>query len=215
MSAFIQDLEAFKAERLAPIIGAGRTSLDGGAGGDAKAMLQVALANEINVSELAATWMPTTTELDVKLAFARQSGDEAGHFMLVADRLRTLGFDVDSFRAPGDNPLFRYLQSLTSTVERIAAGLFTLESLAYAVNENFMAFCAARGDEETVRIYREYIQPDERAHQELGQRLLAKYATTPALEQVARDTVAKVLEIAASTRAKAAERLGSACFPGC
>jgi uncharacterized ferritin-like protein (DUF455 family) len=159
--------------------------------------------------------MPSTPEVDVKLAFARQAGDEAGHFMLVADRLRALGFDVDGFRPPADSPLFRYLQSLTTTVERIAAGLFTLESIAYGVNENFMAFCAARGDDETVRIYREYIQPDERAHQQLGQRLLAKYATTPALEQIARDTVGKLLEIAATTRAKAAEKLGSACFPGC
>jgi uncharacterized ferritin-like protein (DUF455 family) len=215
MSAFVRDLEAFKSERLAPIVAAGRVSLEGGVAGDPKAMLQIALANEINVSELAAVWMPTTSELDVKLAFARQAGDEAGHFMLVADRLRAIGFDVDGFRAPGDSPLFRYLQSLTTTVERIAAGLFTLESIAYAVNENFMAFCAARGDDETVRIYREYIQPDERAHQELGQRLLAKYVTSVELEQVARDTVAKVLEIAATTRAKAAEKLGSACFPGC
>jgi uncharacterized ferritin-like protein (DUF455 family) len=213
--AFIAALEAFKAERLAPIVGAGRMSIEDGADGDAKAMLQVALANEINVSELAASWMPSTPEVDVKLAFARQAGDEAGHFMLVADRLRALGFDVDGFRPPADSPLFRYLQSLTTTVERIAAGLFTLESIAYGVNENFMAFCAARGDDETVRIYREYIQPDERAHQQLGQRLLAKYATTPALEQIARDTVGKLLEIAATTRAKAAEKLGSACFPGC
>ena len=215
MSAFIESLEVFKAERLAPIVGAGRMSLEGGATGDATAMLQVALANEINVSELAALWVPTTAEVDVKLAFARQAGDEAGHFMVVSDRLRALGFDVDGFRAPTESPLFRYLQSLTTTVERIAAGLFTLESIAYGVNENFMAFCTAMGDAETVRIYREYIQPDERAHQELGQKLLAKYANTPALEQLARDTVAKVLDIAAATRAKAAEKLGSACFPGC
>ncbi len=215
MSTFVRDLEAFKTERLAPIVAAGRVSLEGGSGGDAKAMLQIALANEINVSELAALWMPTTSEVDVKLAFARQAGDEAGHFMLVADRLRDIGFDVDGFRAPADSPLFLYLRGLTTTVERIAAGLFTLESIAYAVNENFMAFCAARGDSETVRIYREYIQPDERAHQELGQRLLAKYATSPELEQLARDTVGKLLEIAAATRAKAAEKLGSACFPGC
>jgi uncharacterized ferritin-like protein (DUF455 family) len=214
VSTLIEELEAFKRERLAAIAGAGRTSLAGGAEGDAKAMLQIALANEINVSELAATWMPTTAELDVKLAFARQAGDEAGHFMLVADRLRALGFDPDSFRAP-ENPLFAYLRGLTTTVERVAAGLFTLESIAYAVNENFMAFCAARGDVETVRIYREYIQPDERAHQELGQRLLEKYATTPELQQVARDTVGRVLELAAATRAKAAEKLGTACFPGC
>ena len=158
--AFVEQLEAWKSERLAPIVGAGQTSLAlaASAPGDAIQLLQIALANEINVSELAAAWMPSTRELDVKIAFARQAGDEAGHFQLVADRLTALGFDVASF-APTDNPLFQYLRSLTTTVERIAAGLFTLESIAYGVNENFMAFCAQRGDVETVRIYREYIQP--------------------------------------------------------
>lgn len=214
-NTFVQELETFKAERLTPIVGAGRTSLADGAPGDATKMLQVALANEISVSELAATWMPSTTEIDVKLAFARQAGDEAGHFQLVAERLSALGFDVAGFRAPGENPLFQYLKALSTTVERIAAGLVTLESIAFAVNENFMTFCDRRGDAETVRIYRQYIQPDERAHQQLGQRLLARYATTPELQQAARSAVARVLEIAAAARTQAAQRMGTACFPGC
>ena len=104
---------------------------------------------------------------------------------------------------------------LSSTVERIAAGLFTLESIAYAVNENFMTFCDRRGDAETVRIYREYIQPDERAHQQLGQRLLAKYATTPELQRAAWNAVARVIEIAAAARTQTAQRMETACFPGC
>jgi uncharacterized ferritin-like protein (DUF455 family) len=212
--AFVDELEYWKSQRLAPIVGAGRMSLGGDAQGDPTQLLQVALANEINVSELAAAWMPTTRELDVKLAFARQAGDEAGHFQLVADRLTALGFDTATF-AQTDNPLFQYLRSLTSSVARIAAGLFTLESIAYGVNENFMALCERRGDAETVRIYREYIQPDERAHQQLGQRLLAKYATTPELQEIARDTVTRLFEIASATRASAAARLGTACFPGC
>jgi len=211
---FVDALEAWKTERLAPLVGAGRTALSDAPAGDATQLLQVALANEINVSELAAAWMPSTRELDVKLAFARQAGDEAGHFQLVADRLTALGFDTATF-VPTDNAMFQYLRSLTTTVERIAAGLFTLESIAYGVNENFMALCERRGDAETVRIYREYIQPDERAHQELGQRLLVRHATTPELEQRARDTVGKLLELAGATRAAAAARLGTACFPGC
>jgi uncharacterized ferritin-like protein (DUF455 family) len=212
--SFIADLEAFKTERLAPIIGAGRLSLDG-ATGDPTALLHVALANEISVSELAAVWIPTTSEVDVKIAFARQAGDEANHFMLVNDRLVALGVDVSVWVPPPDNPLFQYMKQLSTTVERIAAGLFTLESIAHGVNENFMALCAQRGDHETVRIYREYIQPDELAHQQLGQRLLEKYATTDALRTIARDTVGKVLDIAQAARAKAAEKLGTACFPGC
>jgi uncharacterized ferritin-like protein (DUF455 family) len=214
---FVRDLEELKAARLAPIVGAGATALADGsaAAGDATRLLQIALANEISVSELAAAWMPTTPEVDVKIAFARQAGDEAGHFQLVAERLAALGFDAATFAPPGPNPLFAYMTGLATTVERVAAGLFTLESIAYGVNENFMAWCAQRGDAETVRIYREYIQPDERAHQELGQRLLAKYATTPELQAAARATVEKVLEIAAAARGAAAAKLGTACFPGC
>lgn len=169
----------------------------------------------MSVSELAALWIPTTKELDVKLAFAKQAGDEARHFETVAQRLAKLGFDAGAFTPPPDNALFAYLKTLATTVERIAAGLFTLESIAYGVNERFMALCAARGDDETVRIYREYIQPDEQAHQRLGGQLLAKYASTPELQAVARATVAKVLEIAGAARAQAAARLGTACFPGC
>jgi uncharacterized ferritin-like protein (DUF455 family) len=213
--AFVQELEAFKAERLAPIVRAGETSLAGDSPVDAKQLLQIALANEISVSELAAAWMPSTPEIDVKIALARQAGDEAGHFKLIAERLAALGFDLAAFRAPAETPLFQYLKGLSTTVERIAGGLFTLESIAYGVNENFMAFCDLCGDAETVRIYREYIQPDERAHQELGNRLLAKYATTPEGQRAARETVARVLEISAAARAQAAERIGSACFPGC
>jgi uncharacterized ferritin-like protein (DUF455 family) len=213
--ALVEELEEFKARRLTPLVGAGLTSLADGAKGEAQTLLQVALANEINVSELAAAWMPTTPEMDVKVAFARQAGDEAGHFQLVAERLTALGFDVAGFKMPAESPLFAYLRGLTRTVERVAAGLFTLESIAYAVNENFIAFCTQRGDAETARIYQAYIQPDERAHQQLGQRLLARYACEATLQRTARETVAKVLDIASAARAQAALRMGTACFPGC
>ena len=214
-TGFVQELEAFERERLALITGAGQTSLEGDTAGDSKQLLQVALGNEISVSELAAAWMPSTPELDVKIAFARQVGDEAGHFQLVADRLRALDFDVAGFRVPGPNPLFEYLRGLTTTVERVAGGLFALESIAYAVNQNFMAWCAQRGDDETVRIYREYIQPDERHHHELGRDLLAVHAIDAAAQTRVREVVGRVFEIASAARSHAAVKLGTACFPGC
>jgi hypothetical protein len=212
---FVDELEAFKTERVTAITRAGELALASEPSGDPASLLKVALANEISVSELAAAWVPTTHEVDVKIAFARQTGDEAGHFQLVAHRLGALGFDVAAFVPPADNPLFAYLKTLTSTVERIAAGLFTLESIAYAVNEQFMALCELRGDAETVRIYRDYIQPDERAHQRLGHELLSRYAVTAEQQTLARNAVGRVIDIAGETRSKAAERLGAACFPGC
>ncbi len=209
---FVDELAAHSNDRLAEIIDAGR-SAPGTA--DAKALLQVALVNEISVSELAASWVRSTAEIDVKIAFARQAGDEAGHFQLVADRLRALGFDVDGFVPPPVNPLFQYLATLESTVERVAAGLFALESIAYGVNENFIAYCRAHGDDETVRIYDKIIQPEEREPQAIGAVLLDKYVTSADDRARAIAAVDRVLEIARSTRAAAAARLGVTCFPGC
>lgn len=209
---FADELAAHAHDRLAAIIDAGRT---GAGDADANALLQVALVNEISVSELAASWVASTREVDVKLAFARQAGDEAGHFQLVADRLRAHGFDVDAFTPPPANPLFQYLATLETTVERIAVGLFTLESIAYGVNENFIAYCRAHGDTETVRIYETIIQPEEREHQAIGRALLDKYATSPEARARATATVDRVLEVATTSRAAAAKRLGVTCFPGC
>ncbi len=212
---FSEQLEAHAHDRLTGIIAAGQVAPGGAGGADAKALLQVALVNEISVSELAASWVASTPEVDAKLAFARQAGDEAGHFQLVADRLRAHGFDVDGFVPPTANPLFRYLATLDDTVERVAAGLFALESIAYGVNESFIAYCRARGDDETVRLYETIIQPEEREHQQIGRALLDKYATTPEAQARAIAAVDRVLELAAATRAAAAGRLGVACFPGC
>jgi len=209
---FIDELAARSHDRLTEIIDAGRAA-SGTA--DARALLQVALVNEIAVSELAAAWVGSTAELDVKIAFARQAGDEAGHFQLVAERLRALGFDVDGFVPPPKNPLFQHLATLERTVERVAAGLYALESIAYGVNENFMAYCRAHGDDETVRIYETIIQPEEREHQAIGRALLEKHATTADARARVIATVDRVLEIARSSRAAAASRLGVTCLPGC
>lgn len=43
-------------------------------------LLKVAFRNELEATEVAARWMATTPEVEVKLAFARQIGDEAKHY---------------------------------------------------------------------------------------------------------------------------------------
>lgn len=214
-TGFLRELEELKDGRLRDLVAGGAAPAPDPAGGGQVRLLQIALANEIGASEMAAAWMPSTAELDIKIALARQTGDEARHFQLVADRLEALGFDPAGFRPPASNPLFDYLRGLPGSVERVAAGLFTLESIAYGVNESFMLLCGERGDLETLRLYREFIQPDERAHQRLGAHLLETHATTPDLQARARAAVLKTIEIAAALRAGAAARLGTACFPGC
>src|ERR1041384_8174972 len=84
-------------------------------------LLRIALKNELEASEVAALWMNTTSELDVKLAFARQVGDEANHYRLIAERLDEMGVDTSKIdpREGGYSPLFESLRALQSTVARV------------------------------------------------------------------------------------------------
>src|SRR5947199_3016223 len=99
-------------------------------------LLKVALKNEIEATEIAARWLVTTDDVGVKLALARQVGDEAKHYRLIADRLGQLGIDAGAVDplAGGYGPLFKYLDTLTTTAERVAAGQFTREAIAVVKN---------------------------------------------------------------------------------
>lgn len=215
--AFVEELDTRNQEllrRLAP-----EATLEPEAAGDLSVinLLKVALKNEIEASESAARWMATTAEIDVKLALARQVGDEAKHYRLVADRLRELGFDPAGFDplAKGYGPLFQYLETLETTVERVAAGQFTREAIAIVKNRQFIDFCQAAGDEGTARLYREIIEPDERHHHELGRRLLLRYATTAEAQAAARQAARRTLELAEELQALALEKAGIHHAPGC
>ena len=84
--------------------------------------LKVALKNELEAAELAAFWIPSTPEVDVKLALARQAGDEARHYHLIEKHLETMGVSLDGFNptAEGYGPMYNLLRGLGSTVERVA-----------------------------------------------------------------------------------------------
>src|SRR4030095_404314 len=139
-------------------------------------LLKVALKNEVEATEIAARWLVRTDDVGVHLSVARQAGDEAKHYRLIADRLRELGFDARGFDplAKGYGPLFQYLDSLETTVERVAARQFTCESLAGVKTRQFIEFCERAGDGATATLYRDIIEPDERFHHELGRRLLLR-----------------------------------------
>jgi len=214
---FVRELDALNQEllrRLAP-----EATLKPEVEGDLSVvnLLKVALKNEVEASESAARWMSTTPEIDVKLALARQVGDEAKHYRLIADRLAELGFDARGFNplAKGYGPLFQYLDTLTTTVERVAAGQFTREAIAIVKNRQFIEFCEAVGDGATARLYRETIEPDERHHHELGRRLLLRYATTPETQEAARRASARTLELAEELQAIALKSAGIHHAPGC
>ncbi|MFL6274309.1 MAG: ferritin-like domain-containing protein [Blastocatellia bacterium] len=180
-------------------------------------LLRLALKNELEATELAAIWLATTQELDVKLALARQCGDEAKHYRMIAERLEAMGVDAAGIdpRAGGYSPLFEFLRSLESTPARVAAGQFTREGLALVRNQAFIEFCEARGDHETAALYREVIQPDEQHHHEMGRRLLLRYAITVADQQVAHDAAQRTLELAEEVQETARMKAGISHAPGC
>lgn len=180
-------------------------------------LLKVALKNEIEATEIAARWLVTTDDVEVKMAFARQAGDEAKHYRMISERLRELGFAATTFNplAKGYGPLFNYLDTLKSTVERVAAGQFTREAIAVVKNRQFIEFCERAGDKVTATLYRDVIEPDERFHHQLGRTLLLRAATTAEAQGLARQAAAKTLALAEELQAAALKTAGIHHAPGC
>jgi len=159
-------------------------------------LLLAALRDELESAEIAAAWMTAETELELKLALARQVGDEARHYRLLADRLRQLGVDPDGVdpRARGYSHAYRYLKGLQTPAERLAANAARggVARLRHAVAARLFE---ARGDEETARIYREIIGPDEAWHLEFAKRTIARYALTADDQERARHALARTLQL--------------------
>ncbi len=209
---FVEELERANQEIMARM---GREGAPEDSRADVLALFRIALKNEFEAFELAAHWIPTTPELDVKLGLARQVGDEAKHYRLLEARYRELGgVDFDPGQG-GYSPLFQYLSGLKTSVERLAAGQFTREALAQRRNEMFIEYLLAIGDTQTAKIYQETIQADEGYHHELGKTMLLKYATTPEHQRAAREACRRTLEIAENLRAGAIAKTGAYQIPGC
>ncbi len=179
------------------------------------ALLKLAMTSELEASELAAHWLPTTPERDAKLILAQQVGDEMRHYHLISLRLEELGEDMSQFDAlaEGYSPLFEYQRNLTTTVERIAGGPFASEAIAEVRNAQFIQFCERSGDAETARLYREVIQPEEVHHHKMGREVLEKHATTPELQRLAAEAVRNTLAIADELRTLFEKTTGLPALP--
>ena len=179
-------------------------------------LLYIALQNELEAAEEAALWLVGESDRDVKLALMRQCGDEAKHYRLIEQRLAELGEPpVPTGPTPARSGMFAFLASLPTTVERLAAGPFAREALAQVRNEVFAAYCEAKGDGETARLYREIIQPDEAHHHALGRKLLPRFAVDEESQARATEAVARVLAIAGEAQEIARLKRGLTCLPGC
>jgi 1,2-phenylacetyl-CoA epoxidase catalytic subunit len=217
MSPFVKDLENYVTDRLSSLDLLKEVALGVVDRSEIVRRLKMALKNELEASEIAALWIPTTPEIEVKLALARQVGDEAKHYKLIEEHLHKMGVDLLEFdpAAEGYGPMFQLLAGFKTTVERIGAAQFTRESLALKKNEQFIEFCEAAGDQATAKLYREHIQPDEQWHVQLGRTVLEKYANTFELQQQARGAVEAVLELAVKIQRKQVKEMNVSHAPGC
>src|ERR687888_929157 len=96
-ATFVEQLGAANQDildRLAPA-----ETLVAESGGDLRldTLLKIALKNELEATELAARWLVSTADVDIKLALARQAGDEAKHYRLIAEHLRELDVELRDF----------------------------------------------------------------------------------------------------------------------
>jgi hypothetical protein len=214
--AFVAELDSENRSAL-DRIAAAASAPDPGPELTVQKLLVLALRNELEATECAAAWIPTTKEVTVKLALARQAGDEAKHYRMIQARLSALGVDTSSLDplATGKSPLLAYLLGLDGTVARVAAGQFTREALALVRNAEFIRFCRGKGDEETARLYEDTIQPDERHHHELGRRLLLDLAVTDEAQFAAREASRRVLSMAEELQEIARLKMGISRAPGC
>jgi hypothetical protein len=187
-----------------------------GAASSMGALIKAALKNEMEAAEVAALWVPSTPEIDVKLALAQHAGDEARHYALVADEAKKMGLDLSSFD-PLDppSPVLEYLRSLNTSVERVAAALVTRESMGARRNAQFLKFLEANKHTGLLTLYRDIINPGEERHHRVGCELLAKFATTAEAQQRARSAAARLLEIGDRMRDGFLQKTGAGVMPGC
>src|SRR5579864_7292269 len=106
---FVQELEKDVYEKLASLDLLKEPELGAIDQSEIVRRLKMALKNELEASEIAAVWIPTTPEVEVKLALARQVGDEAKHYKLIEEHLAAMGADLNGFDASagGYGPMFQ------------------------------------------------------------------------------------------------------------
>lgn len=214
--AFLDDLDADIQRALARVLES-TTRGDPAPELSVAPLLRLALKNELEASEIAARWMASEPDVDVKLALARQCGDEAKHYRLIQERLAALGVSLEGWSPlqDGYSPMFRFLESLEGTVPRVAAGQFAREALASVRNDAFIGFCETKGDPETARLYRETIQPDEAHHHRMGRSLLERLCRTDEDRAAARAAAACTLSLAEELQEIARLKKGITRAPGC
>lgn len=136
-------------------------------------------------------WLRTTVEPDALVHLAHQIEDEANHYSWLREHLLAFGAGAADFTPPEEwrSLMDDFYPGLEHLVERLAAHNIASETGALGFMEfNLAKFPAA------IRATVERVCKDERYHVSFGQKLLARYCDTPALQARARAATYEALE---------------------
>jgi len=142
-------------------------------------------------------WLRTTNEPDALMQLAHQIEDEANHFVWLNKHLLEYGVAASSFTPPKEwaHLMEVFYPGLEHLVERLAAHNIASETGALGFMEyNMTKFPPA------IRATVEKVSKDEKFHVAFGRRLLAKYCTTPELQERARRSTQDALNLMSAAR---------------
>ena len=156
-------------------------------------VMQSRLYNEVRAAEVFGAWLPTTPELDIKEALAESLHGEMTHARLLAARIRERGVEPFDYRpVPGQIALFNAFQLLPTTVERFAAFPLAGEGVAEFMIQRALA---APTVPDWIKAPYQAIHADEADHANFPAQVIARFATTPDIQDRAQRAVTMSLAL--------------------
>jgi hypothetical protein len=154
-------------------------------------VMQSRFFNEIRAAEVLGSWLKGTPEREVKAALAEAIHEEFEHAELLEAAMRAHGVDPYTYQPlPGQVAMFNAFESLSQTIERMAAFPLAGEGVASFMMEQALA---APGVPEWIKApYRQIIE-DESEHGNFPAAVIARYADTEEKQALVRRAVAMSL----------------------
>jgi len=178
-------------------------------------LLKAALKNEWETAVLTGQWVVTERDAFFCMNLARLAGDEAKHFLKIAELLTARGHAIPSSDELNQRtPLYGHLIKLETTFERVVAGPFAREALAVARNQVFLEYCKKIAANDIILAYEE-IQNDEEHHHKLGRTTLEEILRNEQDLGRARVIMNDVLKVVDDIQEMMLMKKGMSCLPGC
>ena len=172
-------------------------------------LLNAALKNEWETAQLTSHWVLDEKDHKFAVLMTRLAGDEAKHYLMIEKHVAKLAGPVAL-----DSPLFKHLQGIKDTFERLVTGPFTREYLAVKRNELFLEFCEKYNFTEVLETYKT-IQEEEAYHHRIGVELLDEYLKDEGQVKLAKQLIDEMLKVVDDMQEMVVLKKGLTYLPGC